>query len=208
MSYEYDVFLSYPRDPDLEAWIDQYFIPRLYSALRNATLAACQMRMGKIYFDASGTDEALRRNRSFVHGIDPGTEWQKELERAMRVSRCMIALCSNTYFDSRWCTLELETFQLRQAKATAPIFVPISVVQQQKLPADFIQKYQTFDIHDYVVDGPSLFQSPEFVHFVRQIAFIAEKVANSICGAPAFEDWPIKHGVPAVQSPPVAVGRL
>ena len=205
MTYKYDVFLSYPRNPDVVAWIDRYFLPRLHTALKEETLAACKKPMGKIFFDVSGTEESLRRSRGFVHGIEPGENWQEVLTEAMQASRCMVALLSNTYFYSHWCQVELKNFQVRQAKSKVTIVRPISLISRTKLPEDYPDKYQVPEIEDYVVDGPSFYESKLFPNFLREIRFLAETVAKSICAAPDFEEWQVTTAADVPQSRSVEV---
>ena len=209
MAYEYDVFLSYPGDDDIAAWIRDYFAPRLHAALREDTLATCNMPMGRIFFDRVETGQAMARTRRFAEGIVPGDNWQESLKRAMRVSRCMVALCSPTYFHSEWCHLELSTFLARQGRARAPIVTPVSLVPKEKLPQTYLAGFQVYELHQYVVDGPSFYGSRLFPEFVERIKQLSDFVARSICGAPEFDIWDVAPPEsPLPPPPPVRVGRF
>jgi len=142
-----------------------------------------------VFLDRVELSPNASRIRRFADGIVPGDRWQETLKQAMQTSRCMVALCSPTYFHSKWCQLELSTFLARQRPDRAPIVTPVSLEPKEKLPPKYRNEYQVYEMHDYVIDGPAFRESRLFPDFLKRIRQLSEIVARSICEAPDFEPF-------------------
>lgn len=96
MSYQHDVFVSYPRAGALRRWVREVFAPQLDEALATAGLG----RVPSVFVD--------------VNDIDPGTDWPKELADAHHSSRVVVAVLCGPYFESGWCTSEWKNILARE----------------------------------------------------------------------------------------------
>lgn len=205
MSYHYDVFISYRRQRFRDLWITEHFLPRLKEHLEEELQAQCKKDLEKIFFDQASISAGIREGMPHGSGIEPGAFWQTSLKEAILQSRCMIALFSPTYFRSQWCNIEWQSFLARQSKSKVPIVIPISVFAMDKLPKEAMQ-YNVIKMDEFVIDGPSLISSRQFVEFNHTLKLVAERVASAVCGAPAFELWPIidKVALPKIEDAEVA----
>src|SRR5258707_1116615 len=126
MDYAYDVFVSYRREPFRNAWIIEYFIPRLKAYLDEEIAARIDGPPARIFFDQTDIEPAVRLGLpSGINGIEPGGLWRNKLKEAIRRSKCMVGLWSPTYFKSAWCTTECSSFEAREHRATIPLIIPV-----------------------------------------------------------------------------------
>ncbi|NEJ03094.1 toll/interleukin-1 receptor domain-containing protein [Rhizobium ruizarguesonis] len=189
MPYEYDVFISYKRSRFQTSWIVDYFLPRLEEHLSNYTAAQCAQPNVRLFFDQTEVNSAARTGLPSASGIEPGTLWREALIEGIGKSRCMVALYSPNYFHSKWCLSELKAFEDRAAQTGRNIIIPVSIHSMDRLPARAHSR-NMFRMDDFVIDGPSFYESRSFPDFIRNIKLIAEKVAEAVCNAPAFVPWP------------------
>jgi hypothetical protein len=85
VAYDYDIFVSYKRDPETLQWIRRFLRPLLVHRV--------QMELG-------------RPVGVYVHEvsdqIQAGTAWPIELGNVIASSRVLIALWSGDYLSSEW----------------------------------------------------------------------------------------------------------
>lgn len=94
--YTFDIFISYKRDKwgVFDEWLNIHFIPLFMSHVSQAITAHSNRLPLPVFFDQAKITDDLRR----LDGIEPGEEWRKALENAIKVSRCVVALWSPEYF--------------------------------------------------------------------------------------------------------------
>lgn len=111
MEYIHDVFISYKRDKwgIFDGWLIDHFIPLFMFHAGNAIAEHSKRKMRSVFFDQATLPDNVRR----LEGIEPGQEWQLELESAIRTSRCVLALWSPEYFLSTWCQREWQSQEQR-----------------------------------------------------------------------------------------------
>ncbi|MGH8219614.1 MAG: TIR domain-containing protein [Steroidobacteraceae bacterium] len=97
MSYQYDVFISYRRNPETLSWINEHFRPLLSLRLE---------------FELQRRPEVYVDDQSEV-----GSSWPPALGAALGVSRVLIALWTANYFTSVWCTQEFTHMLGRESEA-------------------------------------------------------------------------------------------
>jgi hypothetical protein len=95
--YVNDVFISYTHRGAVQKWV-QY----LYELLED-WLPYYLPYPPKIFIDFD---------------IEAGTEWPTRLQRELKMSRCMLAVLSPVYFQSKWCLAEFESFRDREVILT------------------------------------------------------------------------------------------
>ena len=124
MSYKYDIFLSYQRDPETLRWIKKHLVPILKLRVR--------LELGRdpvIFIDEQ---------------IEAGTSWPIELATKLAASRILIPLWTRTYFSSKWCSEEFCQMLARENETKRRtlenprgLVVPAVIHDCEKLPAEF-----------------------------------------------------------------------
>lgn len=99
VSYEHDIFISYPRAGPIGRWVREVFDRELRAWL--------PMEIGE------------RRVFRDVPGLEPGVRWPEEIERALLRSKCIIAVLAPPYFHRPWCLAEWHTMRAREAELRA-----------------------------------------------------------------------------------------
>ena len=178
MSYEYDIFISYRRNPETLAWIKEHFVPLLSLRLEF---------------------ELQRKPTIFVdEQIETGTAWPAVLGAALGKSRVLIALWTGNYLTSVWCTEEFSQMLARQREAklgtaTKPhgLVIPAFIHDGNSFPAE-VQDIQPFEIQPYF--NPRMARNSQRAEELdATLAAKAQAIAASIEGAPAWrKKWPAK----------------
>jgi hypothetical protein len=90
--YAYDVFVSYTRDHPVGTWVSERFL-RDFVGYLNEELG----HKARVFYDR---DE-----------LAPGDNWKQEIQRGLKESKVLVAVCSARYFgDSEYCQTEWYTF--------------------------------------------------------------------------------------------------
>ena len=95
LSYEYDVFISYPRAAPINAWRD-YFSDKLTYWLG----------------EQLGRDAKLFVDKNIPHGA----QWPDTMARGLALSRITIPLLSKRYYASKWCVSEAYATIFKQGR--------------------------------------------------------------------------------------------
>jgi hypothetical protein len=122
VTYIHDIFISYRRDPETLAWINEHFLPLL------------KLRVGM---------ELGREPNVFIDDqIESGTSWPQALGTALGGSRILMPLWTGNYLSSVWCAEELSHMVIREQKAglrtpTRPhgVIVPAFIHDGERFPA-------------------------------------------------------------------------
>lgn len=94
MSYTYDIFISYKRDPEANLWIKDHFEPLLIHSVG--------LELGR-------SPTIFRDNR-----LAEGGSWPIDLGRALGCSKVLVSLWTKTYFHSDWCVREMAAMLERE----------------------------------------------------------------------------------------------
>lgn len=171
MSYKYDIFISYRRDPETVRWIKDHFTPLL--ALR---LGFELKRKPTIYLDEQ---------------IETGATWPLSLASALGTTRVLIALWTANYFTSVWCTEEFgqmlhreEISKLRTPPRPNGLIIPAFIHDGNSFPAK-LRYIQAFEIQ--ACFNPRMAQnSPRAEALDAALAAQAPAIAASIENAPPW----------------------
>jgi hypothetical protein len=195
VDYAFDVFISYKRHRYQNRWLTKHFLGAFEFFLEQEVQARLA-RPPSVFFDQSKVrPEILAGALQNGGGIEPGTRWQEELERAIKTSRCMVGLWSPTYFGSRWCRREWRSFA---GRPKLPL-VPASVYDGNDFPPE-ARAIERIDLSTFVLQG--IDRTDRFADFEERVRLLAESVAEKVQTAPPFQDW-------IVADPgPDPVGRL
>lgn len=181
MSYDYDAFFSYKRDPETDAW-----------HLRVKDKLAFWLRQElnqdevKIFFD----DEDIR----------VGTRFGVRIAESLRRSKCLICVWSPLYFRSRWCVSEWLSFVQRERDFGGELIIPASFHDGETFPEN-AKAVQMKNFSDYTSTMPRFWDTDLAVEFEKKlIRPFARDLAAKIRGAPPFNPT-----FPVVTAPDIEV---
>jgi hypothetical protein len=168
VSYKHDIFVSYVRNRETRAWLDDHFLPLL------------TLRVGQ---------ELARKVLVFTDSeIEAGVSWPPQLGLELGGSRVLIS--------SDWCTEEMahmlgreEECKLRTDANPRGVVVPVVIHDGHDFPPD-LGHIQRFDIQQcFNVRMPR--DSPRAEELDAILAREAPALAHAIQGAPPWRDeWP------------------
>jgi TIR domain len=189
MAYKYDLFISYKRMKFDNEWIAQHFLPLLSHRL-SQTFGAHGLQKPTVFIDVAEKDARIRQNSPDIDfvGVATGSDWEKELEKAISVSACMLGLWSPLYFKAEWCLIEFKSFEFRQTSTFKPV-LPVSIFDGENFPAE-VRTYQIAQMAEYCRAGP-IKDLPFYTNFDSDIAALSKEIAVARKSAPRFKDWPI-----------------
>lgn len=179
--YEYDVFVSYPRDGDVETWVRNHLFQRLQDTLQ----------------------ENLGRKRIFLDtALSSGVSWPEALEQALRRSKVLLAVLSPQYFKKSWCLAELESMLERQRSLgygtpDKPGLLVHAIVARdceggRNIPPDY-RNIQHTDFSEFVYNFPDT-DWPFFKRFADSVIDLADRLAQTVEEAPPWsETFPVKR---------------
>ncbi len=177
MTYKYDVFVSYARDP-WHRWVKTAFVPLLEAVLKDELASECNG--GSVFFDESD--------------IRTGSDWPRELAKALSRSRIILALWSPSYFQSSWCCVELGMMEHRydqHGNDDVRLIVGAAVHDGDRFPAR-IQRFQRADLTSvariYMARGSPKWERLEDILRERFARDIADAVRSAPAYDPAWED--------------------
>ena len=201
MDYSIDVFISYKRDKWQDRWLTKHFLER-FNFCMNQEVSARLQRPAVIFFDQSRIRRELRTGVLQPDGgIEPGALWRNELERAIKISRCMVGLWSPMYFGSTWCRREWLSFASRPGQP----LVPASVYDGKHFP-ERAREFQMIDLSEYVLQG--IDRTDRFSEFEQEVRLLAEAAAEKVANPPPFCNWPIEPDGVAPAPRPIKLQSL
>lgn len=179
MSYAYDIFISYRRNPETLTWINEHFVPLL------------ELRV----------EMELQRKPTFYidQQVEAGASWPPAIGAALGQSRVLIALWTGNYFTSVWCTEEFthmlareQEAKLRTVQKPNGLIIPAFIHDGADFPAE-LQHIKPFEIQTSF--NPRMARnSVRAEQLDAVLAQQAPAIAASINAAP---QWKKKWGVNA-----------
>lgn len=175
--YEYDIFLSYKRDPLFDGWVER-FVDHL-----QAWLTLELARKASLFYDKSA--------------IQPGKRFPAAIDDGLRTAKCLLGLWSPYYFQSDWCKAEWITFFRREEHLKlrgGGLIVGLSIHDGDAFPRE-ANEIQLLDISDYVSTISRFWDTERAVEFEQRFKKkLVSALASAVKRAPAFSsDWPIAH---------------
>lgn len=165
MSYQYDAFFSYKRDPQSDLWH--------------------QMLKSKIQFwvgNELGTDPQIFFD---TESIEVGELWRDEIGSALKKSKCIICIWSPRYFNSKWCLSEWKTFEQRSKRYDSNLISPARY--NRRIP-DYARHIQGMDMSEYASTIEAFWGTTKAVQFEENcIRPFAISVSRMIINAPPFD---------------------
>jgi hypothetical protein len=173
MAYNWEVFISYNRQPPTHDWVKEFF----YNKFKEWLDFELGIRNSRIFWDD--------------HDVGVGTYWKGEILGALVTSKCILPIWTKAYFNSRWCVAEWRTFCDRERENEgAHLIVPILWQSGNFLPPDAL-KQKPADFEKYAITASAFLNSPLFIDYERELKGLCRTVAERIKAAPEFaENWP------------------
>jgi TIR domain len=173
--YQYDVFVSYRRNKLILPWVTNYFLGNFSLWLTEALTEFGEPQAPRIFFDQADNE--------------PGVVWPVNLANALRTSKVLLSVCSPTYFNSKWCLSEWNSFEKReQLLRKTGLRIP---VRHNDCEA-YLQNIQWSDFSEFTTLASGWYQSAQADAFERKVRDIARIVAKAVVAAPPFDaQWPI-----------------
>jgi len=120
-----------------------------------------------------------------------GEEWVVAQRRALQQSRIMLGIWSPSYFRSRWCVAEFETFRRRSELNSESLFAPV-VIHNGDLFPPTARQYQMFDMQRYMIPGEAFRNSQSYIGFEERVRELSRQLEAMLRKVPPFRsDWPI-----------------
>jgi hypothetical protein len=168
MSYQYDAYFSYKRDPESNTW-HQRVKDTLLHWLRNDL----DQPHVAIFFD--------------TEDIRTGQRWQAKLRTALKSSKCAVCVWSPLYFRSKWCVSEWTTFEQRGQRLGMDLVIPARYHDGEHYPRP-ARNRQSVDFSDYASTMPRFWDTERAVDFERSLLRpFARDLAAIIRSAPPFD---------------------
>jgi len=189
--YRYDVFVSYNNEPPVGEWVHNHFVGKLERWLRGEGVPN-----PKIFIDKKS--------------IVTGAYWEKEILSALKDSRCLVAICSPSYFVSKWCLSEFHTILERQkliglkpSGGRHPLIFPIRYSDGSWFPAEY-QKIQFYDMESFNCPDPVFRKDVKYVRFDEAVKSLCVELVERVHKAPEWQDnWPVVlKRTPRKKTPP------
>jgi hypothetical protein len=192
--YEYDVFVSYCHKPPVYDWVKTHFYPLLEDWLGSVT-----PHEPSVFVDWR---------------METGVDWPVKLQRALKNSRCLVAVWSPHYFRSKWCVAEWHSILerekvlgLRTPQKPRGLVYPVVFSDGSHFPKE-AKETQYIDLSEWNYPHPQFGQALAYLDFVKQMQDIAKELAILIAQAPSWEsDWPVVLP-PAYPAPAASFPRI
>ncbi len=194
--YEFDVFVSYKREPP-EA---QVITPWIDGVLKRVIFWLKQ--------ELGGRDVSIFFDRDT---IDIGDKWPDTLRFGLRRSRCMVGIWSPEYFRSHWCVSEWRSFLAREEHISAErrgLIAPIKFHDGKWFPSE-AQTTQTLDLSGYAGTTEAFWKTMRAEELDQKLSLFAGSLARIVDRAPPFSpDWPVVEEAPLARPRGFEMERL
>jgi hypothetical protein len=163
-----------------------------------------------------GTNDSFGNEPGFIdQSIKPGNLWAEKISVAAHNSRCLVALCSPTYFRSRFCGREVQLFcrpqkayEIRPGKSylSAERTVLFVIWKTTSLPrsVEHIQYYNPDGVHvyrdhglEYIMRDPSQGQN-----YRALVEDLAKRIVTAVKEAPLRDSSDYRYIKQLVKIPP------
>jgi hypothetical protein len=189
MAYEYDIFFSYKRDRQSDAWHLKLKQKLEYWVSQELTDGDV-----RIFFD--------------IEEIKTGDLWKQTIASALRRSKCILCIWSRRYFRSDHCRSEWQSFEKRSADLGMSLVIPTTISEDKDFPND-AQGRQSRDLSSYFSTFAVFWESPRALELEDQLRILAKDIARVIKASPEQSDnFPIVELYAAAAAAPAARPRI
>ncbi|KPQ36388.1 MAG: TIR domain [Phormidesmis priestleyi Ana] len=175
--YQYDVFLSYSREPIIYEWVHEHFLD----------LFRFHLQGGLGYSPTIFVDTL---------SIYDGDAWPLRLKMALAYSKCLVVLSSPSYFESEWCMKECHVMLHREKEAGFGIegngrglVLPVIISDGESRP-QYMKNIQSTYFDQFVKRGSGFTKTELYIDFQVKMSEWTKEVARAIKNAPDWNsDW-------------------
>ena len=190
--YDYDIFVSYRRSPNIGTWVKKYLVPRLQSRMDEVA-----PRQIKVFCD---------------YKMQDGTNWPAELSNRVRSSSLLLTIWSADYFRSAWCMAEWQSFRDRERRLglfsdanTLGLVYPLRYADGRHFHPDaqLTLCRKDFSLLNYPDDV--FRESAQYLQFDALVRDVAQELVDRLDTVPPWrDDFPVNE--PSAL-PPVVIER-
>lgn len=176
--YQFDFFISYSREGNVQKWLLNHFYNKLKDCLADEYAAA-----PRIYMDRH---------------MPKAVEWAHNLQTSLRHSKIMLQVMTPSYFRSGWCLAELYSMRAREemlgfasAKIPQGLVYPILFSDSENFPeTERMRKWH--DFKEFAHPDPVYQQTVDYIHFHKEVKQLARDLVELVSQVPDWQpDWPI-----------------
>jgi len=193
LAYEWDVFVSYPREGQVGRWVHNHFLPLLRDCLES-TLA----HQPRVFIDAE---------------MPTGGVWPQQLKQALLHSQLLIPVWTPPFFRSRWCMAEWESMLAREivlGEAVPPrgLVYPVVYSDGDHFAQRAKQTQYKRSLSAFTYPFPGFRDSATYLPFHDAMMEMAAEIEAHLATIPPWQpDWPTVEPV-IDDAPPIALARL
>lgn len=191
MSYEYDVFFSYKRDPESDGW-HQRLKDKIAFWLKKENYGEA----ARIFFD--------------TEDIRTGQRWKQKLADALKKSKCIVCIWSPDYFKSKYCLSEWTTFEKRGSLLKMDLVVSAHFCDGENFPPAAKDR-QSMNFEKYASTIPVFWETARADEFEQKhIRPFAKDIAAILNAQPPFQpDFPLDEAAEELLLPEaITIGRI
>jgi hypothetical protein len=129
------------------------------------------------------------------HSIENGNDFDEYIRTALKSSAVIISMMSPSYFSSKWCFSEFQSFLVRESKLdlTKGSLIACARFHDGENYPPVARNMQADDFTDFAILVSSFWGSPKAVDFDPLIKRFSSKVAVKVKLAPPFsDDFPVE----------------
>jgi hypothetical protein len=170
MSYRYDAFFSYKRNPQSNDWHEK-------------VKEKLEFWLGQ---ELNCTNVSI-----FIDNEDirSGDRWRGKLGDALRSSKCLICIWSPFYFQSKWCVSEWQTFLRREPWAGGKSLVVPARYHDGETYPELAQDTQSADFTPFASTIPAFWETTRAVEFEQPyLQKFAQDIAACVRNAPPYDE--------------------
>ena len=122
--------------------------------------------------------------------IEAGESWVEAQRTALASSKMMLAVLTPSYFRSRACLAELETFSLRSSDRSTPWFIPILFSGTISQFPEYVRRYQFVDLSRYMFSGKAFQETTDYLEFQQGVRGLARVLGEALSKTPPlYPNW-------------------
>jgi hypothetical protein len=182
----YDVFISYVRSAPVGPFVENVLFKLFQGWLKEEIEGE-----PSVFLD--------------TNAIRAGEPLPASIAAALRQSKCLLAICSPSYFRSRWCLSEWESFHEREKVCDRldSLIVPV-LFHEGGLVKQYLAARTYADFRSYTYIDGALFKTEAGLAAQEAIKKLAADVGSRVRDAPPCRsDWPIwTPAIPPAPDPP------
>lgn len=196
MTYQYDIFLSYPRAGHSGEWVRNHFLPLLQGCLDDTL--------------------PLKPNIFIDQALPTGSEWPASIKDALLRSKLMVAVWTPPYFQSPWCLAEWQSMLARERfeadkgmKVPRGLVYPVIYSDGHHFAPEAKATQHRRDLTDFTYPYVSFKDSEKYLRFHDAMMEVASEIEEHLNIIPAWDPtWPLAEAPAATPTKVIGLPKL